>query len=140
MAMKLNLIESLGNRGIMTECKPILKEKLEIDVGCAGVIVLFTTTPSGNVIRRGFNSSGTVVTINDCDIMQGISRIEFVRCDGVTFSCGEIHRNGRFIHTKSNADELIVALTVGFLEQEKKIEKQSKEISDIKSRYGISII
>ncbi len=138
--MKLDLIESLGNRGIITQCKAVLKDKLEICVECEGVLVLTATMPSGTVIQRGFKSAGGVVIINDYDIVQGISRVEFTRSDGTSFNCGEIHRSGRFIHTKSNADELIVFLAIGYIEQEKRLDELKKEISEIKTRYGISII
>lgn len=138
--MKLNLIESLGKRGIITECKTLIKEHNEIDVGSEGVLALSATTPTGTVVKKGFKTNEGVVTINDYDIIQGISRIEFTRRDGVVFTCGELHRNGRFVHFKSNADELIVALSVAYLVQEKQIEKLSQEITEIKTRYGISII
>jgi hypothetical protein len=138
--LKLNLIESLGKRGVLTQCKAVLKDKLEVEVEDEGIFAIVSSVPSGDVIRKEFKSTSGVVIINDTDIVHGVSHVEFVRADGVVFNCGELHRNGRFIHTKSNADELVVFLALGYLDQEKTIEGLKNEIIEIKTRYGISII
>ena len=82
---------------------------------------------------------------NDCKCAMEPIRVEpdpkkgyviIYRCQ----KCGEIHRNGRFIHTKSSVEELVISLAVAHFEQEKKIEELSKQITEIATRYGISII
>lgn len=138
--MKLDLIESLDKKGIFTKCKPVIRDRLQIDVGCDGVLMLAVVTPTGVGVQKSFKSIDGVVRINDCDLLQGINHVTFVRSDGVNFECGEIHRNGRFIHTKSSVEELVISLAVAHFEQEKKIEELSKQITEIATRYGISII
>lgn len=138
--MKLDLIESLNKTGIFTKCKPVIKDKLEIEVGCDGVLTLSFTNFEGTRKQQAFKSVNGIVTINDYDISQGKNSVSFTRSDGVVFECGEIHRNSRFIHTKSSAEELIVSLALAHFEQEKKIEELSEKIEKIASRYGISII
>lgn len=138
--MKLDLIESLDKKGILTKCKPTIRDVLEIEVGCDGVLVLSTTTPTGVGIQKGFNSVNGKVKIYDYDLLQGISRVTFTRSDGVVFDCGEIHRNSRFIHTKSSVEELVISLAIAHFEQEKKIEELEDKIENLASRYGISII
>lgn len=138
--MKVNLIESLGNRGIITQEKSVINGPVEFVIGCDGVLVLIVITQYGSAMKKAFNTVGGKAIVNDFDIMQGPSRVEFTRSDGVTFNCGELHRNGRFLKAKSNADDIIVSLAIGYIEQEKRIEELKKEMSDIKTRYGISII
>lgn len=138
--MKLDLIESLNKTGIFTKCKPVIKDKLEIEVGCDGVLTLSFTNFEGTRKQQAFKSVNGIVTINDYDISQGKNSVSFTRSDGVVFECGEIHRNSRFIHTKSSTEELIVSLALAHFEQEKKIEELSEKIEKIASRYGISII
>lgn len=138
--MKVNLIESLGNRGIITLNGSVINGPVEFDVGCDGVIVLIATMTHGTVLKKSFNTRGGKAIVNDFDIVQGPCRVEFTRSDGVTFNCGELHRNGRFIHAKSNSDEFIVSLAMRYVEQEQEIETLKKEVSEIKNRYGISII
>lgn len=139
-SMKLDLIESLNKTGIFTKCKSIIKDKLEINVGCDGIMILSTTKCDGSSAQRSFKSANGVVTIYDYDLNQGSNRVTFERSDGVKFNCGEIHRNSRFIHTKSSTEELIISLALAHFEQEKKIEELSEKIEKIASRYGISII
>lgn len=138
--MKLDLIESLNKTGIFTKCKQVIRDKLEIEVGCDGVLTLSFTNFEGTRKQQAFKSVNGIVTINDYDISQGKNSVSFTRSDGVVFECGEIHRNSRFIHTKSSAEELIVSLALAHFEQEKKIEELSEKIEKIASRYGISII
>ena len=138
--MKLNLIDSFVACGVLTDLKPLVKEYNEIEVPCDGVLVLTTIMPNGTGNQKGFKSRNGIVTINDHEIVQGTSRVEFTRHDGASFKCGEIHRNGRFVHYKSNSDELLISLAVAYLEQQNQIKNLSKEISELKTRYGISII
>jgi predicted small metal-binding protein len=138
--MKLDLIESLNKTGIFTKCNQVIRDKLEIEVGCDGVLTLSFTNFEGTRKQQAFKSVNGIVTINDYDISQGKNSVSFTRSDGVVFECGEIHRNSRFIHTKSSAEELIVSLALAHFEQEKKIEELSEKIEKIASRYGISII
>ena len=138
--MKLDLIESLNKTGIFTKCNQVIRDKLEIEVGCDGVLTLSFTNFEGTRKQQAFKSVNGIVTINDYDISQGKNSVSFTRSDGVVFECGEIHRNSRFIHTKSSAEELVVSLALAHFEQEKKIEELSEKIEKIASRYGISII
>ena len=138
--MKLDLIESLNKTGIFTKCNQVIRDKLEIEVGCDGVLTLSFTNFEGARKQQAFKSVNGIVTINDYDISQGKNSVSFIRSDGVVFECGEIHRNSRFIHTKSSAEELIISLALAHFEQEKKIEELSEKIEKIASRYGISII
>lgn len=138
--MKLDLIESLNKTGIFTKCKQVIRDKLEIEVGCDGVLTLSSTNFEGTRKQQAFKSVNGIVTLNDYDISQGTNSVSFTRSDGVVFACGEIHRNSRFIHTKSSAEELIISLALAHFEQEKKIEELSEKIEKIASRYGISII
>jgi predicted small metal-binding protein len=138
--MKLDLIESLNKTGIFTKCKQVIRDKLEIEVGCDGVLTLSSTNFEGARKQQAFKSVNGIVTLNDYDISQGTNSVSFTRSDGVVFECGEIHRNSRFIHTKSSTEELIVSLALAHFEQEKKIEELSEKIEKIASRYGISII
>lgn len=138
--MKLNLIESLGNRGVITGGKPFLRDKLVIEVPCAGVLTLSAVLPNGTSTQRGFKTNNGTVTIDDYDICQGTSRVHFNRGDGVDFDCGELSRNSRFINFKSNSDELVVALAIAYAKQEEELKNLKKDLSDIKTRYGISII
>ena len=138
--MKLDLIESLNKTGIFTKCNQVIRDKLEIEVGCDGVLTLSFTNFEGARKQQAFKSVNGIVTINDYDISQGKNSVSFTRSDGVVFECGEIHRNSRFIHTKSSAEELIISLALAHFEQEKKIEELSEKIEKIASRYGISII
>ena len=138
--MKLNLIESADRVGIFTECKTVIKDRDEVKVDRAGTLVLTTTMPSGSSVQRRFKANNGLVILNDFDIIQGTSHVEFIGDDGAKYKCGEIHRNGRFIHYKSNSDELLATLSVAYLEQKHQIEQISKEISVIKNKYGISIV
>lgn len=138
--MKLDLIESLNKTGIFTKCNQVIRDKLEIEVGCDGVLTLSFTNFEGTRKQQAFKSVNGIVTINDYDISQGKNSVSFTRSDGVVFECGEIHRNSRFIHTKSSTEELIISLALAHFEQEKKIEELSEKIEKIASRYGISII
>ena len=138
--MKLNLLESAGAHGVFTEHTPILKDELKIYVECEGTVILHNVTPSGSALQKCFTSISGVVSISDFEILQGITRVEFVRGDGVIFDCGELQRSGRFVHIKSKADELIVDLFADHIALVDKVKRMETEITEIKTRYGISII
>ena len=138
--LKLNLLESAGRHGVFTDHTPILKDELKICAPCEGTILLHNVAPSGSALQKGFPTKDKVVSIGDFEILQGITRVEFVRDDGVIFDCGELQRNGRFVHVKSKADELIVDLFADHVSLVDKVKAMEAEITEIKTRYGITII
>ena len=138
--MKLNLVESFGNRGIATECKQVLRDQLDIDVGCEGTLAMYAVNSVGTTVQKNYKTKNGTVSIPDYDILPGNNRIEFTRADRTLFKCGEINRNGRFIQTKTNADELILAIAFAYIKQQEQINEITKNISEMNSQNGINIM
>ena len=139
--MKLNLLDAVGNIGVITECKPLVRDKIEIDVGCEGVLCLSTTDSISCMTKqKAYKTNSGKVVINDYDMPQGTSRIEFSKHDGKKYDFGQIQRNGRFIQVVNSLDKLTVALALAYNEQGDKLKELEAEIKTIKKQYGISIM
>ncbi len=139
--MKLNLLDAVGSIGIITECKPLIRDKMTFEIGCEGVLSLSSTDSVSCVARqKAFKTNSGSIVIDDYEIPQGTSRVEFLSEDGQRYECGQIQRNGRFIQVNNPLDKLSVALALAYNEQNKRLNEIEKALKTIISQYGISIM
>ncbi len=139
--MKLNLLDAVGSIGVITECEPLVRDKIEIEVGYEGVLCVSSTDIVSCMSKqKAYKTNSGKVVINDYDMPQGTSRIEFSKHGGKKYDCGQIQRNGRFIQVVNPLDKLTVALALAYNEQGDKLKKLEEEIKTTKKQYGISIM
>lgn len=139
--MKLNLLHSVGDIGIITDYNSLVRDKIEIEVGCDGILCVSNTdTLSCATKQKTYNSKSGKVVIEDFDLPQGTNRVVFTRSDGAKYNCGQIQRNGRFIQIVNPLDKLTVALALAYNEQGEKLTRVEEELKTIKQQYGICIM
>lgn len=128
--MKLTLLKSIGTIGVITGYKTLIPDCVRFDVGESGTLFIGA---------KGYAVDGSV-EVAEYEVKPGPNKVMFVGSDGISYACGTINRNGRFMSVANNLDLLVVDLALKYNEQSEKIKALEDKLSRVQNQYGISII
>ena len=129
--MKIQLLESLGNYGVILDWKKFLPEIISIEIEREGVL---TIGPKSYPVING------KVQLLEYQILPGPNKVTFIDKSGITYECGCIHKNTRFINIENPVDKLAVQLALTCEELYKQVKELKAEVKTIREQYGITII
>lgn len=129
--MRLQLLKSLGNYGVLLDWKNFLPDAVDIQVDIEGALTI------GNKTYPVVNGK---VHLLEYQIISGPNRVSFVDKDGVVYECGCIHKSTRFINIVNPVDKLAVENALATEKLARRVEELEKAVKTIKEQYGITII
>lgn len=128
--MKITLLKNVGSVGVITGYKNLIPDRVRFDVGEGGTLFIGA---------KGYTVDG-FVEIAEYEVKPGPNKVMFIDSDGISYACGTINRNGRFMSVSNNLDLLVVDLALKYNEQSEKIKALEDKLSQVQKQYGISII
>lgn len=128
--MKITLLKSIGNIGVITGFKSLIPDRVKFDVG-----------ESGNLFigAKSYTVDG-IAEIAEWEIKPGPNKVTFIDAEGQAYACGTINRNSRFMSVTNNLDTLVVDIALCYDAQNEKIKQLEETLSKVTTQYGISII
>jgi hypothetical protein len=132
--LKITLLKSLGNVGVITEWKPLIssaKFEMVIDGGSSGALTI-----GGKVyaVRNGN------VSFPEYELLLGANKVTYADEHGNAYDCGVIRRHGGFIEVVDDIRDIVVRVAIDHEKQAREIVELAAKIKTIKEQYGISII
>ena len=132
--MKITLLKSLGNVGVITDWKPLISSArfdIAIDGGSGGAL-----TVGGKVyaVKDG------CVSFPEYELLLGANKVMYADERGNAYDCGVIRRHGGFIDVVDDIRGIVVKAAIDHERQVQEIARLAAEIKTIKEQYGISII
>ena len=131
--MTINILKPLGNVGITSIKKSFISEPY------LTVNVIGETEGTLIIGNRSYAVKNGTCAIAEYELVLGRNKVIFANDSG-NYECGEICREGRFMHVHNHMDKLIISCATAYAEQAEKIKDLETEIKTLKKQYGISLI
>ncbi len=134
--MKIKLLESLDNTGIITELESVVHDSVEVICDTDGTLIL-TYAGFG---ERCYKIKGGRTRLCEYDILQGPGKVKYVTDDGTVFMLGKLIKNNRFLSVQNPTDEIVLKLVMG-LEREHEINcKLQERVRILEKEFGINVL
>lgn len=129
--MNIEILDRVGSFGVILEEKHVVGDRVVITTNLDGTVMIG---------QRNYKTQDKQISFPEWELMQGPNKVRFIAQDGTVYSCGTLHRSGRFISVANALDGIVTKLAVAYNDQGKELAELKEEIGNIKKKYGIDII
>lgn len=129
--MKIIILKHIGNIGVIVDWKPFLRDRLEIEIGEEGTLI---------VGERTYRVEDGSAIVEEYNLKQGGNKVYFRDNDRTLYECGELKRNGRFIEAVNQIDEVVAKLAIGYEQLAVEVAELREEIAEKERERAIKVI
>lgn len=129
--MKIIILKHIGNIGVIVDWKPFLRDRLEIEIGEEGTLI---------VGARTYRVEDGSAIVEEYNLKQGGNKVYFRDNDRTLYECGELKRNGRFIEAVNQIDEVVAKLAIGYEQLAVEVAELREEIAEKERERAIKVV